>query len=135
MDIEAFEREAVAYYAGNPDLMRHLSPGSSWQYIVHESSLEDPAPVLVFYLEKLDHGSLRAFKTPPEGKTDLILYYTVGAIRRLIEGNPTADEYYARYRAVMHGPSPGIELDSKVNKSKIALFKQGYKSWQADFRF
>lgn len=135
MDIEVFEREAVAYYAGTPDLMRHLTPGSSWQYVVYETSLEDPAPTLVFYLEKRDDGTLRAFKETPEGKPDLILYYTVGAIRRLIEGNPAADEYYARYREVMHGPSPGVELDSKVNKSKITLFKQGYKPWQADFRF
>ena len=74
-------------------------------------------------------------KEDPDIKPDLILYFTEKAILNLIDGNPSADEYYARYREIMYNPQPGIELDNKVNKPRLQLWRLGYKNWQKDFKF
>jgi hypothetical protein len=68
-------------------------------------------------------------------KPDLILYFTEKAILKLIQNNPSADEYFIRYRELMNNPSPGVEVDNKVNKSRLKLLKLGYREWQKDFGF
>jgi hypothetical protein len=123
------------FFPANPDLMRHISPGAYWHYLVYASSLDEPEPVLEYYLQKCADGKIELCQDPPTEKPDLLLYFTEKAITRLVDGSPTADEYYARYKEVMDHPEPGVELDNKVNKSKISLFKAGYQAWQRDFKF
>ncbi|NMC08666.1 MAG: hypothetical protein GYA24_25880 [Candidatus Lokiarchaeota archaeon] len=135
MDAPALLARLREFFPSTPDLMRHISPGSCWHYIVYASSLDDQAPVLEFYLRKRDDGSIDMFTNPPAEKPDLLLYFTEQALLRLVDGNPPADEYYARYKQVMDHPEPGVELDNKVNKSKLVLFKAGYQAWQKDFKF
>ena len=122
------------FFPSTPDLMRHLSPGACWQYSIHENALDDP-PELEYFLRKNDESSIEMITNPPVDKPDLILYFTERAILQLVDGNPAAEEFYARYKQLMDRPGPGMELDSKVNRSKMQLFKMGYKQWQDTFRF
>nr|MDO8084252.1 hypothetical protein [Candidatus Sigynarchaeum springense] len=123
------------FFPANPDLMRHISPGACWHYLIYDRSLDEPEPVLEYYLQKRADGKIELVHDPPAEKPDLVLYFTEKAITRLVEGCPSADEYYARYKKVMAHPEPGVELDNKINKSKILLFKAGYQAWQRDFKF
>jgi hypothetical protein len=123
------------FFPATPDLMRHIAPGACWHYIVYASSLDEPKTVLEFYLRKRPDGTIDMFTDAPAEKPDLLLYFTERAILRLVDGNPAAAEYYARYKQVMDHPEPGVELDNKVNKSKLVLFKAGYQAWQRDFKF
>ncbi|MBN2152568.1 MAG: hypothetical protein JW839_14035 [Candidatus Lokiarchaeota archaeon] len=135
MDAPALLDRLKQFFPATPDLMRHIAPGSCWHYLVYASSLDDPEPVLEYFLRKRADGTVEMFQEPPTEKPDLILYFTERAILRLVDGSPTADEYYARYKRAMEHPEPGVELDNKVNKSKIVLFKAGYQAWQRDFKF
>jgi hypothetical protein len=66
---------------------------------------------------------------------DLILYFTEKAILSLIQGKPSAEEYYNRYREIMDNPKPNIQIDNKINKPRLKLWRLGYKQWQKDFNF
>nr|MDO8115260.1 hypothetical protein [Candidatus Sigynarchaeota archaeon] len=123
------------FFPNTPDLMRHLNPGACWKYIIHEKALDNDAPELEYYLRKKENGSVEMLTRAPAEKPDLLLFFTEKAILTLVDGAPAADEYYARYHDVMAKPSPGVDLDNKVNKSKLHLFKMGYKMWQEAFKF
>ncbi|MCK4370559.1 MAG: hypothetical protein KAW03_05790, partial [Candidatus Lokiarchaeota archaeon] len=88
-----------------------------------------------YFLYKKDENLLEMTKINPGIKPDLILYFTEKAILDLTKENPSANEYYSRYRELMSNPKPGIELDNKVNKPRLKLWQMGYKKWQSDFKF
>ena len=122
------------YFDANFDLMRHLDINACWEYIVTENSLNEQVKYHFFLIKKAESRVL--FTTmDPELKPDLILYFTEKAILTLIEGEPTTEEYYKRYRYLMNNPQLGIELDSKINKPRFTLLKIGYRHWQRDFKF
>ncbi len=123
------------YYPATPDLMRHLEPGSCWEYIINKKTLDDEEPELVFFLRKKNDGTIELLMDVQSVKPDLLLYFTEKAILTLINGAPAAEEYYARYRKIMEAPQADMDLDFKLNKSKIQLFKTGYKRWQDAFKF
>ncbi len=123
------------FFPRTPDLMRHLSAGATWKYVVFEKGLDEGAPKIEFFLQKRDDASIAMLEEFPAGKADITLFFTEKAILSLVGSKPTADEYYKEYKRLMNDPQPGMELDNKINKSKIALFKLGYKAWQDDFRF
>ncbi|MFX1239264.1 MAG: hypothetical protein ACFE8P_16310 [Promethearchaeota archaeon] len=115
--------------------MRHLNIDACWEYFITENSIHEKNFKLHYFLYKKKDETLKITKIKPDLKPDLILYFTEKAILNLIKGNPDANEYYSRYRKMMHNPKPGIELDNKVNKPRLMLWKMGYKKWQSDFKF
>ncbi len=123
------------YFPNNIDLMKYLSVKACWEYCITENSTEEENSKLHYFLYKKDESTLIMTKEDPNIKPDLILYFTEGAILKLIKGNPSADEYYTRYREVMDNPQHGIELDSFINKPRLKLWKIGYKKWQKTFKF
>ena len=122
------------YFDANYDLMRHLDINACWEYIITENNLNEQAKYH-FFLIKVAESSVFYTMMDPELTPDLILYFTEKAILTLIEGEPTAEEYYKRYHYLMNNPQPGIELDSKINKPRLKLLKIGYKNWQKEFKF
>ena len=135
MDSEELYAELKKYFPNNLDLMRHLHINACWEYIITENSTNEEKAKLHYFLYKKDENSLEMTKEDPKIKPDLILYFTEKAILNFIQGNPSADDYYARYREVMDNPQPGIEVDSLVNKPRLKLWRIGYKKWQKDFKF
>ena len=135
MDSEELFAELKKYFPNRPDLMRHLHVNACWEYQITENSIDNDDIKLLYYLHKKDENTLEITKKRPDIKPDLILYFTEKAILNLIQGNPSAEEYYTRYRKVMDNPKPGIKVDSLVNKARLKLWKIGYKSWQKDFKF
>jgi len=123
------------FFPNQLDLMRHLHVNACWEYSITEQSTNDENVKLNFFLLKKNEKSLEMTKTKPNIKPDLILYFTEKAILNMIEGTPSAEEYYERYHNIMDYPQPGIELDSKVNKPRLKLWQIGYKHWQKDFKF
>ncbi|TXT60701.1 MAG: hypothetical protein BAJALOKI1v1_1230005 [Promethearchaeota archaeon] len=126
-----------AFFPTKLDLMRHLEVGACWQYVISENSIDEGDVKLIYYLYKDTPESLKMSKEKPKIEPDLILYFTEKAIINLIEGNPDAEQYYTLYKQIMNNPQPekGIELDNKVNKARLKLWKLGYKQWQKDFNF
>jgi hypothetical protein len=135
MDSEKLFDELKNYFPNNLDLMRHLDVNACWEYVITENSTSEENTKLRYFLYKKDEKSLEMTKENPNIKPDLILYFTEKAILNLIQENPSADNYYARYREVMDNPQSGIEVDSQVNKPRLKLWKLGYKRWQKDFKF
>jgi hypothetical protein len=135
MDSEELFTELKKYFPNNLDLMRHLHVNACWEYQITDNSIDDDNIKLLYYLYKKDENTLEITKKKPDIKPDLILYFTEKAILNLIQGIPSAEEYYARYREVMDNPKPGIKVDNLVNKARLKLWKIGYKSWQKDFKF
>jgi len=135
METEELYKKLKFYFPNNLDLMRHLKPEACWEYIITEHSTNEENTKLHYFLYKKDEINLEMTKENPGIKPDLILYFTEKAILDLIKGEPSADEYYSRYREVMTIPKPGIEVDNKVNKPRLKLWQIGYKKWQSDFRF
>ena len=127
--------ELAKFFPFNSDLMRHLHVNACWEYIVTKKATDDIDIKLNFFLYKKDENELEMTLTNPGIKPDLILYFTERAILNLIHGNPSADDYYARYRDIMNNPEPLIEVDNLVNKPRLVLWKLGYKNWQKDFKF
>ncbi len=123
------------FFPNQLDLMRHLHVNACWEYSITEQSTDDANIKLNFFLFKKNEKSLKMTKQVPDIKPDLILYFTEKAILNLIEGNSSAEEYYARYHKVMNNPQSGIEVDNKVNKPRLKLWQIGYKKWQKDFKF
>jgi hypothetical protein len=135
MDSEKLFGELKNYFPKNLDLMRHLDINACWEYVITENSTNEENAKLRYFLYKKDEKSLEMTEENPNIKPDLILYFTEKAILNLIQENPSADNYYARYHKVMDNPQPGIEVDSQVNKPRLKLWKIGYKKWQKEFKF
>lgn len=126
------------FFPTHLDLMRHLDVGACWKYIITENSIsgEDVKnPKLSYFLYKKDENNLKMSKENPQIEPDLILYFTEAAILNLIEGAPDAEEYFSRYRELMDNPKPPLEIDNKINKARLKLWRLGYKNWQKDFNF
>ena len=115
--------------------MRHLDINACWEYIITENSIDEKDIKLHYYLIKNEKNTLRMSKNKPKTIPDLILYFTEKAILNMIEGNPSAEEYYERYHNIMNDPQPGIEVDNKINKPRLKLWQIGYNKWQKDFKF
>ena len=125
------------YYPNNPELMKSLEPGSVWEYIIRTPKLDgdDTETVLTFHLIKIFDSDLDMVEGPSPDKPDLILYFTEKAILDLISGSPPADEYYEAYRNIMSNPTEDVDLDYKVNKPRLKLWRKGYKSWSKIYKF
>ncbi len=135
MDKEELYEKLKTYFQVTLDLMRHLKVNACWEYIITENSTYEEDFKLHYFLYKKKENELELTKNNPNVKPDLILYFTEKAILDLIKGNPSADEYYSRYRKLMSNPKPGIEVDNKVDKPRLKLWQMGYKKWQSDFKF
>jgi len=135
MDSEELYKKLKAYFPNNLDLMRHLKLNACWEYCITENSTDEEFFKLHYFLYKKKENILEITKENPGIKPDLILYFTEKAILKLIYGNPSADEYYTRYREIMYNPRSKTQLDNKVNKPRLKLFKLGYQKWQKDFKF
>ena len=135
MEPDKLYTKLKGFFPKQLDLMRHLHVSACWEYYITENSINDTNFKLHYFLFKKNENTLEMTKEVPDIKPDLILYFTEKAILNLIEGNASAEEYYARYHKVMNNPKPGIELDNKVNKPRLKLWQMGYKKWQSDFKF
>ncbi len=135
MDTEELYEKLKTFFPINLDLMRYLNVNACWEYYITEDSTDDEDFKLHYFLYKKKENNLEMTKDNPDIKPDLILYFTEKAILDLIKGNPSADEYYSRYREVMSNPKPGFEVDNKVNKPRLKLWQMGYRKWQSDFKF
>jgi hypothetical protein len=135
MEAEELYEKLKNYFPNNLDLMRHLNINACWEYCITEKSTNEEVFKLHYFLYKKKENMLEITKENPSIEPDLILYFTEKAILDLIKGNPSADEYFLRYRELMNNPKPGIALDSKINKPRLKLLKLGYRKWQNDFRF
>ena len=126
MDKEELYEKLKTYFQVTLDLMRHLKVNACWEYIITENSTYEEDFKLHYFLYKKKENELELTKNNPNVKPDLILYFTEKAILDLIKGNPSADEYYSRYRKLMSNPKPGIEVDNKwdiKNGNLILNFK------------
>ena len=119
MDSNGLYTKLAEYFPKNLDLMRHLKVNACWEYFITENSTSEENGKLHYYLFKKDDNNLEMTKENPKIKPDLILYFTEKAILNLIDGNPSAEEYYSRYREVMYNPKPRIEIDNKINKPRL----------------
>jgi len=135
LDIEELYTKLKTFFPQRIDLMRHLDINACWEYIITEKSINEPDFKLHYYLVKKDEDTLEMSKSKPDIVPDLILFFTEKAIINMIEGNPSAEEYYIRYKKIMNNPQPGMEVDNKINKARLKLWQIGYKKWQKDFRF
>ena len=135
MDAEELYKKIKTYFPNSLDLMRHLHVNACWEYYITENSTDEENFKLHYFLYKETEKKLKLTRDHPNIKPDLILYFTEKAILDLITDDPSAEEYYSRYREIMSNPTPGIELDNKVNKPRLKLWQMGYKKWQSDFKF
>ncbi|MFX0102978.1 MAG: hypothetical protein ACFFCS_25650 [Candidatus Hodarchaeota archaeon] len=135
MEVKDLYKELMAYFSQHPNLMMHLNAGAIWQYQIFEGPLDDEKLKLEYFLVKKDDDVIEMERGNSPEKPDLILYFTEEAILRLVKDNPDAHEYFIRYYEIMDNSTPEVDLDNKVNKSKIQLFKVGYKKWQSEFKF
>ncbi|MBD3213380.1 MAG: hypothetical protein GF311_12295 [Candidatus Lokiarchaeota archaeon] len=135
MEPEKLYKELAEYFPNTLDLMRHLDVRACWEYFIFENSIEEGKQKLHYFLFKDSEDSLKMTKDDPGIEPDLILYFTERAILDLIKGSPEADEYYSRYKYLMENPKPGIQIDNKIDKARLKLWKLGYKKWQSDFNF
>ena len=135
MESEEIFKKLKTYFPNNYDLMRHLDIGACWEYFIAENSTNEENFKLHYFLYKEQEKKLEMTRNNPNIKPDLTLYFTEKAILDLVEGNPSADEYYSRYREILNKPKPQIEVDNKVNKPRLKLWQMGYKKWQSDFKF
>ncbi len=125
------------YFPKNPELMTSLKPGAIWEYIIKTPNLDgsDSQMLLTFHLLKKDEGALEMVEGGAPIKPDLILYFTEKAILSLISGSPPAGQYYEIYRKIMHQPTEDIDLDYKINKPRLKLWRLGYRTWSKLFKF
>jgi hypothetical protein len=89
----------------------------------------------VFHLKKLAEDRLELGVGPASESPDLILYFTENAILELILPSPNAETYYANYAKIMKEGSGTRDLDYKVNKSRMALWRVGYREWAKRYSF
>ncbi len=125
------------YYPKTPELMDHLKPGAIWEYVIKSPTLDDEhsETLLTFYLTKKEDESLEMNQGYAPIKPDLILYFTEKAILNLIEGFPPATKYYEAYRKIMSKPTEEIDLDYKINKPRLKLWRLGYRPWSKLYKF
>ena len=135
MDSEELFKKLKTFFPKKSDLMRHLNIHACWEYFIAENSTNEEDYKLHYFLYKDQEKKLKLTRDNPNIKPDLILYFTEKAILELIKGDPSAEEYYSRYRKIMNNPTTGIEVDNKVNKPRLKLWQIGYKKWQSDFKF
>ena len=126
--------EIKGYYPRHPDLMKDLKTGAIWEYHVRSPTLEGNERI-VFHLKKLAEDRLELGVGPASESPDLILYFTEEAILELIATSPNAETYYANYSKIMKEGSGACDLDYKVNKSRITLWRVGYREWAKRFSF
>jgi len=135
MESDKLYTKLKEFFPNQLDLMRHLQVNACWEYVITEQSTNDTNIKLNFFLLKMNEKSLEMMKQVPDIKPDLILYFTEKAILNMVEGVSSAEEYYKRYHSIMDHPQSEIEVDNKVNKSRLKLWQIGYKNWQKDFKF
>ena len=125
------------YFPHTPDLMTYLKPGAMWEYIIKEPNLDgdDSQTVLTFHLVKNPDESLKMVEGSAPNKPDLVLYFTEKAILSLIDGSPTAEKYYKLYRKLMRESTEDVDLDYKVNKPRLKLWRKGYRPWSKLYKF
>lgn len=125
------------YFPNNPELMTFLKPGALWEYVIRTPSLDGDASqtVLTFHLVKNTNEDLEMVEGPAPMKPDLILYFTEKAILNLIQGFPSAEKYYELYRQIMNHSTDDMDLDYKLNKSRLVLWRRGYRPWSKLFKF
>ncbi|MHA1264985.1 MAG: hypothetical protein ACTSRS_07080 [Candidatus Helarchaeota archaeon] len=137
MDATQLYNSLVEYFPKNPDLMTALKPGAIWEYEIRAPTLEGEQSevVLVFHLFKKEDGTIKMVRGTAPTKPDLILYFTEKAILNLISNAPTAHKYYELYRKIMANPTDEIDLDYKVNKPRLKLWRMGYRTWSKIYKF
>ncbi|NHI92412.1 MAG: hypothetical protein EAX96_07900 [Candidatus Lokiarchaeota archaeon] len=135
MNPDELYQKLSQYFPNELDLMKYLKIGACWEYFITEHSTNEEHAKLHYFLHKKDENLLIMSKEDPKITPDLILYFTEKAILQLIEGNPSAVIYYERYNDLMDNPKPEIELDNKVNKPRLKLWRIGYKKWQEVYKF
>lgn len=135
MDPEKLYQRLTEYFPNELDLMKYLNVGACWEYFIMEQSTDEENFKLHYFLHKEDENKLIMSKDDPNIKPDLILYFTEKAILQLIESNPPAATYYERYNQLMDNPKPEIELDNKLNKPRLKLWRIGYKKWSQVYNF
>ena len=126
-----------SYFANNPELMSSLEPGSIWEYIIRTPKLdgEESTTILTFHLIKIFDADLDMVEGPSPEKPDLILYFTEKAILSLIKDFPAAKDYYKGYRQIMENPTDELDLDYKINKPRLKLWRLGYRAWSKLYNF
>ena len=122
------------YFPYHPDLMKDLNIGAMWEYHVRSPTLESYERI-VFHLKKLAEDRLELGVGPASESPDLILYFTEEAILELILPSPNAETYYENYAKIMKEGSGTRDLDYKVNKSRMALWRVGYREWAKRYSF
>jgi hypothetical protein len=132
--VEELLEKAKGFYPKHPDLMRHLEIGALWEYHIRPFTL-DSNDKLVFHLTKLSEDEIRFEQGPAPEKPDLILYFTENAMVKLVDESNDADTYYEKYREILKNPDVGVELDYKINKPRLKLFRMGYKEWAETYKF
>ena len=135
MENDGLYKKLESFFPKSLDLMRYLHVNACWEYQIFENSTYDKDVKLLYYLLKKNENSLELTKEKPDIKPDLILYFTEKAILNLIQGKPSAEEYYARYRKLMYNSQSALQVDNKINKPRLKLWQIGYKKWQSDFKF
>ncbi len=132
--VEELLEKAKGFYPKHPDLMRHLEIGALWEYHIRPFTL-DSNDKLIFHLTKLSEDEIRFEQGPAPEKPDLILYFTENAMVKLVDESNDADTYYEKYREILKNPDVGVELDYKINKPRLKLFRMGYKEWAETYKF
>jgi hypothetical protein len=125
------------YFPRNPELMTSLKPGAIWEYVIKAPKLDDQKSqtILTFHLIKREDETLELHQGEAPRKPDLILYFTERAILNLISGFPSAKQYYKDYRQIMNNPTHDIDLDYKINKPRLKLWRLGYRAWSKLYKF
>ena len=132
--VEELLEKAKGFYPKHPDLMKHLEIGALWEYHIRPFTL-DSNDKLVFHLKKLAENEIRFEQGPAPEKPDLILYFTENAMVKLVNESKDAETYYEHYREILKNPDVGVELDYKINKPRLKLFRMGYKEWAETYKF
>ena len=135
MEPDKLYQRLSEYFPNELDLMKYLNEGACWEYFITEHSTSEENFKLHYFLHKQDENKLIMSTEDPNIKPDLILYFTEKAILQLIDGNPPATTYYERYNELMDNPKPEIEIDNKINKPRLKLWRIGYKKWREVYNF
>ncbi len=131
---EELVEKAKSFYPKHPALMKHLDIGALWEYRIRPFTL-DSSDKVVFHLIKLSENEIKFDEGPAKEKPDLILYFTENAMTKLIEESNDVDTYYEKYREILKNPIVGVELDYKINKNRLKMFRIGYKEWANTYKF
>jgi hypothetical protein len=105
-----------------------------WEYHVRSPTLDDNEKI-VFHLKKVSENQLELGVGSASEAPDLILHFTEEAIVELITRSRDAETYYAKYSEILKEGSGSRDLDYKVNKSRLALWKVGYRNWAKRYNF